>query len=129
MKKNTHGVPLLLLTAAISEQVFAISASDDSATTYVDTPINIDAVANDEPIPDFEAKVVTFTQPAYGSVVLNNDGTFTYTPNQNFEGQDFFSYEAGNFFNDNDVPYGFLDNAFVTIDVVAAPETTPLHRW
>ena len=34
------------------------------------------------------------TDAAYGSVALNADGSFTYTPTQNFFGQDSFRYFA-----------------------------------
>ncbi len=34
------------------------------------------------------------TGPANGSLVLNSDGTFTYTPNANFNGTDSFVYEV-----------------------------------
>mgnify|MGYP001464408095 CR=1 FL=1 len=34
--------------------------------------------------------------PAHGSVILNVDGTFLYTPGLNFEGEDSFVYRASN---------------------------------
>jgi hypothetical protein len=34
--------------------------------------------------------------PSYGSVTLNGDGSFSYTPNSNFMGSDSFTYEAYN---------------------------------
>ena len=33
-----------------------------------------------------------FTQPDHGTVVLNHDGTLTYTPNDGFSGTDSFAY-------------------------------------
>ncbi len=33
-----------------------------------------------------------FTQPAHGTVVHNDDGTFTYTPDDGFAGADSFAY-------------------------------------
>ncbi|MEH3139276.1 MAG: Ig-like domain-containing protein [Mycobacterium kyogaense] len=38
--------------------------------------------------------VDAFSQPAHGTLVLNADGTFTYTPNANFFGVDSFVYTA-----------------------------------
>ena len=35
-----------------------------------------------------------YKQPQHGSVVMKDDGEFTYTPNQNFTGDDVFEYEA-----------------------------------
>jgi VCBS repeat-containing protein len=34
------------------------------------------------------------TEPDHGSLTLNPDGSFAYTPNQTFSGQDSFSYRA-----------------------------------
>src|SRR5439155_27268274 len=39
--------------------------------------------------------VTTFIQPSHGSVVINPDGTVTYTPNAGFTGaSDFFAYRV-----------------------------------
>ncbi len=35
---------------------------------------------------------VNITQPQNGTAVLNGDGTVTYTPNQDYNGDDSFSY-------------------------------------
>lgn len=126
MKKNHHGVPLLLLSAAISKQVYG-AVNDDFTSTNSDTPVTIDVLANDDAISSsFELVVTDYGQPAYGSLILNSDQTFTYTPDQGFEGQDVFSYQATNYIDG--VAYGGADAASVTIDVVAAPtgEASPL---
>ena len=86
-------------------------AGDDAATTDEDTPITTDNVlANDT---DVEGDVLTvsgFTQPANGTVVSHGDGTFTYTPNPNFNGTDCFTYTA----SDGE---GGTDTATVSITV------------
>jgi len=46
--------------------------------------------------------------PANGSLVLNSDGTFTYTPNANFFGTDAFTYVASD---------GFLDSVAATATI------------
>src|SRR5262249_4316751 len=44
---------------------------------------------------DFGATaVVSNTAPAHGTLKIDNDGTFTYTPNPGFKGTDTFSYSA-----------------------------------
>jgi VCBS repeat-containing protein len=53
--------------------------------------------------------------PANGSLTLNADGTFTYTPNANFNGTDSFTYQAAD-------GKGGADTATVTIDVVAVTD-------
>ncbi|QLK47019.1 hypothetical protein DR996_18460 [Vibrio owensii] len=65
----------------------------DSADIVEDTPTILDVLDNDS----FEGQspVVTVESgdgPANGSVVVNNDGTITYTPNQDYNGADEFTY-------------------------------------
>src|SRR5207249_1830661 len=48
-----------------------------------------DSDANQDPL---TASLVT--GPAHGTLALNPDGTFSYTPNANFSGQDAFTYRA-----------------------------------
>ncbi|WP_404972987.1 tandem-95 repeat protein [Vibrio campbellii] len=65
----------------------------DSANIVEDTPTKLDVLGND----NFEgdAPVVTVEaghEPTNGTVVVNNDGTITYTPNQDYNGPDLFTY-------------------------------------
>ncbi|NBR07224.1 MAG: tandem-95 repeat protein, partial [Planctomycetes bacterium] len=55
---------------------------------------------------------VIVTNPSNGSVVLNSDGKFTYTPNANFNGTDTFSYKTSDGIT-------FSNIATVTVDVNA----------
>lgn len=75
----------------------------DSTTTSEDVDVDIDVLANDtdadintgtggNPYPGDRLTVTDYTQPTNGSVVLNPDGTFTYTPDDNFNGTDSFTY-------------------------------------
>jgi VCBS repeat-containing protein len=62
---------------------------------------------------DDELTAVLVQQPANGSLVLNADGSFTYTPTASFFGQDTFTYRASD---------GALSNvATVTITVNGLP--------
>ncbi|MCV7279281.1 tandem-95 repeat protein [Mycolicibacterium flavescens] len=71
------------------------TAVADAITTSEDTDVDITVLDNDidadRPAGDV-LTVTDYTQPTNGSVVLNDDGTFTYTPNENFTGEDSFSY-------------------------------------
>ncbi|WP_260870000.1 tandem-95 repeat protein [Vibrio jasicida] len=65
----------------------------DSADIVEDTPTILDVLDNDSfegqsPVVSVEAG----NGPANGSVVVNDDGTLTYTPNQNYNGADEFTY-------------------------------------
>ncbi|HHG3409900.1 TPA: tandem-95 repeat protein [Vibrio parahaemolyticus] len=65
----------------------------DSTNVVEDTPTIINALGNDT----FEGKdkVVSLDAengPKNGTVIVNNDGTVTYTPNDNYVGKDTFTY-------------------------------------
>ena len=66
--------------------------NDDTATTAEDTAVAIN-VLNDDTDPDNDVLTVSgVTQGDNGAVVNNNDGTVTYTPEQDFNGTDSFTY-------------------------------------
>lgn len=66
-------------------------AVDDSATTPEDTAIDITVLDNDSD-PEGDILTVTAAVAANGSVVINANGTLTYTPNANFNGTDTIIY-------------------------------------
>ncbi|GJQ07744.1 hypothetical protein CAPN010_19020 [Capnocytophaga cynodegmi] len=102
-------------------------ASDDSATTEINTPVVVNILENDQNIPT-TGRVSVVSDPSRGSVQVNDGGTpndpsddtITYTPNPGFVGTDTFVYElcdaAGN-----------CSNATVTIEVVAGGDIIPYN--
>jgi VCBS repeat-containing protein len=67
-------------------------AVDDAAVTAEDTPVIIAVLANDSD-PEGNALLITgTTAPAHGAVVVNGDGTITYTPASLYHGADSFRY-------------------------------------
>ena len=69
-------------------------AENDSAQTFIGTPVTIEVLTNDTPN-GAVTPVITIT-PAKGTAVVNADGTIEYTPNRNFVGTDSFVYELCN---------------------------------
>ena len=69
-------------------------AENDSAQTFIGTPVTIEVLTNDTPN-GAVTPVITVT-PAKGTAVVNADGTIEYTPNRNFVGIDSFVYELCN---------------------------------
>lgn len=67
-------------------------AKEDAASTFADTPVVIPVLANDTDADGDPLALATVLQPGNGSVVRNNNGSVTYTPNPNFAGVDSFSY-------------------------------------
>ncbi|MCZ2140621.1 MAG: tandem-95 repeat protein, partial [Bacteroidia bacterium] len=67
-------------------------ANDDAYVTKINTPVTDNVGLNDT---DPQGDNVTFTKvtnPNHGTVILNPDGTFTYTPNNGYTGPDQFIY-------------------------------------
>ena len=65
---------------------------DDYATTPEDTPVTIDVLANDSDADGDTLSVTTVSDGAHGTVLINGDGTLTYTPAADYHGEDSFSY-------------------------------------
>ncbi|MCH8921734.1 MAG: tandem-95 repeat protein, partial [Planctomycetes bacterium] len=63
-----------------------------------DTPLLVDAasgvLANDDDPEGADLTAVLVSGPENGSLTLNNDGSFTYTPEKDFVGTDSFEYSA-----------------------------------
>lgn len=72
-------------------------AVSDTYSTPVNTPLNVAArgvLLNDQNA--LTATAVLVTPPASGALTLNTDGSFIYTPVQDFFGQVAFTYKANN---------------------------------
>lgn len=69
----------------------------DAYTTAEDIPLTVGAtlgVLNNDSEPDGDAFTATVaTGPAHGALALNGDGSFVYTPTQDFNGSDSFIYQ------------------------------------
>ena len=76
-------------TATVSINVLA--AVNDQAVTTVDTPVSGNVATNDGTVPP-GATFSKATDPAHGTVVVNADGTYTYTPSPGYSGADSFTY-------------------------------------
>ncbi len=94
------------------------NAMADTATTDEDTPVDGDVSGNDTGLGD--APVVFSVEvgdgPANGTVVMNANGTYTYTPNDDFNGEDTFTYTV----TDDD---GETSTAEVTVTVAPINDT------
>ncbi len=64
---------------------------NDTAATNEDTPVTINVLANDSD-PNGDTLTVTGASATNGTVKVNTDGTLTYTPKANFNGNDAISY-------------------------------------
>ncbi len=93
----------------------ALDVVDDTATTPEGTGVDIDILANDIGIP--ADGTLTYTDPAHGTVSINDNGTpeltddsVIYTPNAGYNGVDTFEYTVCDSSNT-------CDTATVTVNV------------
>jgi len=123
INSNESSVTLTLLdTQAIPNT--PPEAENDSYSTDFETALTVNAsngVLNNDTDADGDSlSVAVATDPTNGSVSLNTDGSFTYTPNEGFSGSDTFTYTV---IDGNEGS----DTATVTVTVEEAPPPpTPL---
>jgi hypothetical protein len=100
----------------VNEQVFEPVppiAVNDVATTPANISVDIDVLDNDSDPQDFAITITEVTQPVDGSVQLLQQGEIQlirYTPDQDFSGEDQFSYTITN-------TAGLTATAFVVVTV------------
>ncbi|QHS63610.1 Ig-like domain-containing protein [Chitinophaga agri] len=134
-----NGTPSLCDTAVVIFTITPVNdapiAVTDSITLNEDVPFTGNVLTNDSD-PEGDALTASLvTAPVNGTVALNPDGSFTYTPNANFNGLDSLVYSVC----DNGTP-GLCDTAVVIITVTpvnnaptgtgdtrTTPEDTPVN--
>ena len=91
----------LLLSFVLTHVVFAQTtspvATDDTFNTTPGGLLTVEApgvLVNDTDAEGDSLAAVLLTEPANGTLTLNRDGSFTYTPNNGFTGTDTFTYLA-----------------------------------
>jgi len=110
------GMATATVTVDITATNDAPVANGDSAIAAEDIFINIDVITNDEDADNDPLSVVSVTQGSNGAVTLNADGTVTYNPMPNFNGQDSFTYTISD-------GSGGMAEATVTVDVIPVNDT------
>jgi CshA-type fibril repeat protein/VCBS repeat-containing protein len=108
--------PAATVTITVNDPSAPVAANDAASTTAGTTLTSgADVLNNDAGTGTLTPTVVT--QPAHGSVTLNADGTYSYTPNSGFSGIDTFTYK------DADAFLQTSNTATVTITV--SPSSQP----
>src|SRR5262249_23778091 len=75
----------------------APTAGNDSYTTAEDTPLTVATpglLGNDADVEGTALRAVLVAGPVHGTLTLNNNGSFLYTPDANYNGTDSFTYKA-----------------------------------
>jgi hypothetical protein len=97
----------------------APTAADDSYTTSFNTVLTVAApgvLSNDDSHGGGAMTAAVVSQPTHGVLTFNANGSFGYTPNADYIGQDGFTYRASNL--------GGPGNVASVVVTIAAP-TTP----
>ena len=115
-KFNTNNVAVLLNSTVTNQ---APVAAGDAFSTAEDTVLMVNApgvLGNDSDADGNQLSPVLVSEPSHGALVLNANGSFTYTPAGNYTGPDSFTYRASD---------GTLTSnlATVTITVTATNDT------
>lgn len=92
IKDDNGGTATATVSVTINPVNDAPIAVNDSADTKTGTAVKIDVLANDSDPENDALSVLEVTQGKDGTVVINEDGTVTYTPNAGFIGKDTFTY-------------------------------------
>ncbi|MGH1422879.1 MAG: tandem-95 repeat protein, partial [Hyphomonas sp.] len=82
------GTDVATVTITVDAVNDAPTGTAANGTTNEDTPVNGSVISNDV---DGDTVIASLdTAPASGTAIVNGDGTYTYTPNANFFGNDSF---------------------------------------
>jgi large repetitive protein len=110
-------------TATVTITVNAVNdapvAAGDSYALDEDTTLTVNAsgvLSNDSDVDGDPLSAILVTGPSHGSLALNADGSFTYTPTANYNGPDSFTYKASD---------GSLQSAVVTVAITVRPVQDP----
>lgn len=112
-----YGSSGTITSAVATVSVIALVAAVDSYTLNEDSPHSVAApgvLGNDSGRGVLTATIAAPT--AHGQLLLNPDGSFSYTPDSNFNGMDSFAYTAGN---------GSIESTLTTVTLTINPVNDP----
>ena len=110
----SRGQYLISGTVVASSQT--LIAGNDTATTQVDTPVEINVLENDSDPQNGSFSITSLGSPANGQATHLN-GVVTYTPNAGFSGTDTFTYT---------ITDDQQETATATVTVAVLPPTPPI---
>jgi serine protease AprX len=96
-------------------------AANDSYTTAENTQLSITApgiLGNDTDIDSDSLIAILSTSPIHGTLTINTNGSFIYTPASNYSGQDSFAYRAYD---------GTGTSNLATVSITVTPAAPSLH--
>ncbi|MBX2910233.1 MAG: tandem-95 repeat protein [Chitinophagales bacterium] len=99
-------------------------ANNDYESTIKNKPVVVRVLANDFDPDGDQLSTAVLSAPNHGTAVVNGDGTITYTPNNNYTGNDTFYYQICDPFGTT-LPRPLCDNAMVVVTITTTPNPDP----
>jgi VCBS repeat-containing protein len=115
VQEGDGGTSAATVTITVNPVNDAPVAVDDSYSTNEDTPLTVVApgvLGNDTDADGDPLTAILLSDTSNGTLILNADGSFTYTPSANYNGPDGFTYIA------ND---GTADSNVATVSITVNP--------
>ncbi len=103
---------LATVTLTVNPVNDAPVATADTAAGNEDTTISGNVLGNDSDIDSGSLTAAVVSAPTFGSLTLNADGSFSYTPNADWSGTDSFTYTASD---------GSLNSNLATVTLTVNP--------
>jgi VCBS repeat-containing protein len=117
---NRHSAARRLRMESLEgRSLLAVVASDDVYAAVEDTPLVVAApgvLDNDANSNEDDLSAILVDNPGHGTLSLNSDGSFSYTPNVNFFGTDTFTYQASD---------GQVDSNIAAVTINVTPVNDP----
>jgi VCBS repeat-containing protein len=113
---NSNTATVTITVTAVNDPPVAVN---DSYSTPKGTPLNVPAkgvLANDTDPDSSSLTAVVASNPTHGTLALNANGSFTYTPTAGYTGPDAFTYRA------ND---GSLNSNTATVAITVTTVNSP----
>ena len=110
---------VVTVTIRVTTHLDAPFASDDEYGMDEDDTLVVDApgvLENDTDADEDELTVSLDSEPLHGELTLNEDGSFTYTPEENWNGIDSFTYITSD---------ETWDSNIGTVEIIVAPVNDP----
>ena len=100
---------------------------DEAESTQDYNPINIDVLANDSD-PDGDALSVISVSAANGTVMVENDNSITYEPDQGFLGEDTIDYEVSDGNGGSAQGIVFITVSSSNLAPIASDDAYPIYQ-
>lgn len=115
---NDHETPICstaTITITVIDEGDPVAVNDEVFMSYGTTSFTISSLLKNDLVID-GAAITSVEATGSGSVVINEDGTVTYTPEAGFSGDDTFTYTLC----DDDTPEPSCSTATVTVSIIDA---------